>query len=98
MATEHLENCGALMPLQLHDAGSEPPVHKGQLPACDRMRSDHRVFRTGKHFASILDAVASAEDVLAVMNGRQPLEQLAHGLRERVVRQIHVSKHGISAT
>src|SRR5262245_26483851 len=95
VAEQHLEHRLALRARELDDPRGESPIHEQRASPRDGMRADHGMLRPRKHLALVLDPVAAAVHVLAVVDRGAVLEQALHRLGQRVVRGVHAGEQRV---
>src|SRR5215472_7093094 len=81
MPEQHREKRVAFVLAQANDARCEGAIDEQALLASDRMRTHHRMLSPRKRLAGVVDAISSAIETLAVVDGGQAIDELSDRLR-----------------
>src|SRR5262249_62314884 len=97
MPIKHLKDRVALVLLKADNTRRKEAVDEEAFLAGHWMGPNDRMLGPRIRLAAIIIAISSAKVFLAVMDRGKAVDQLADRLRQRLVGQIHVGKHGVAA-
>lgn len=96
MLEQECEQRVALGLAQLHDARGEAAIDEQELPAGDGMDAYHRMLEARKLHVAAFACLAVGMRLPGIVDGGQPVQHLAQRLRQGLVGQVHVGKHGVA--
>src|SRR5262245_26481980 len=93
---EHFENRVAFTLVQADDVRSEEAIHEQTFFTCLGVCPNNWMLSTRIDLSAIVITIAATIMLLAIVDRREPINEVADRLRQHFVSEIHVCEHGVA--